>query len=317
VLLSNLTPPALDSKGRFFAAAFDRYQVVVFNPDGRLARLLGQKGEGPGEFDAAVRQIVVAPGDSVYVFHGRGQVTVFSPQLIFVRRVTVPTGSDMRVAGFVDGGGLLMRGPIRTPERAGHPYHLVSINGEVERSFGYDGKPVTPAGMPAGAPPLRVSRDGKSLWGLSPAARYDLVRWNSEGALLDSIEVVAVPWLQEPVPDLPARTIRGWGGTGTPVELPKPTIGVHMMGLDSAGLVWVGIRKPIGYDQASAEYRWSLRVEAFDPVSREVAVSRPFDTFVMLFDGTNYAYSTSGGPTDAAHYTLWRLRLRGFTQLPE
>lgn len=76
--LTGVTALDVDSRGNVYVG--DRSgQLLVFSPTGAVARRLGRKGQGPGEFDY-IQGVLVLPGDSVYTFDsGLQRGTVFGP----------------------------------------------------------------------------------------------------------------------------------------------------------------------------------------------------------------------------------------------
>jgi hypothetical protein len=77
--LSSFNHVALDSRGNAYVPDFYRSRVVVFGSDGRVARALGRRGRGPGEFES-IRTVQVLGGDSLLVYDGSlGRVSVFEP----------------------------------------------------------------------------------------------------------------------------------------------------------------------------------------------------------------------------------------------
>ncbi|QXD16777.1 6-bladed beta-propeller [Rhodocaloribacter litoris] len=79
----------LDGQGRLLVADWDAGTIHVFEADGRPAGQIGQKGEGPGEFQM-ISSLTLGPNDSLYV-HDRAlrRISVFDSEGAFVRSITV------------------------------------------------------------------------------------------------------------------------------------------------------------------------------------------------------------------------------------
>jgi hypothetical protein len=58
---------AVDSRGSVYVPDAFQHRVVVLNPDGSVARAIGRRGAGPGEF-RMIRGVQVLPGDSLLVY---------------------------------------------------------------------------------------------------------------------------------------------------------------------------------------------------------------------------------------------------------
>ena len=65
--------------GTFVSASLDAKQIAEFGPDGRLLRVMGRSGQGPGEF-AYVATLVLGPGDTLFAPDRRqGRIVAFGP----------------------------------------------------------------------------------------------------------------------------------------------------------------------------------------------------------------------------------------------
>lgn len=78
------------SDGRIFVSDEQADNVRIFAPDGTHLTTLGRSGDGPGEFRGPWR-VSAYRGDSLYVYdYQQKAVSVFAPDLSFVRRVINP-----------------------------------------------------------------------------------------------------------------------------------------------------------------------------------------------------------------------------------
>ena len=94
---------AVDSKGRILIADHQPPSVAVFSMDGEWLGSVGEKGEGPGEYEE-VRGVYVSPSDTVYVMDGRNggepRMHVYDPtDFKYVRQIKFPDDEDRRRVG--------------------------------------------------------------------------------------------------------------------------------------------------------------------------------------------------------------------------
>ncbi len=75
--------------GSLVAVDRSRTQILVFGPDGGLARMLGGPGEGPGEF-RQIDRLFSVPGDTIVAADVNRRVALFTPAEGFARTFTVP-----------------------------------------------------------------------------------------------------------------------------------------------------------------------------------------------------------------------------------
>jgi hypothetical protein len=81
---------ALDAKLRLYVADELSHEVRVFEPNGRLVRVIGREGRGPGEFEAPWT-VAVDPTDSLWVWDDAlRRFSVFSPDGAFARSFVSP-----------------------------------------------------------------------------------------------------------------------------------------------------------------------------------------------------------------------------------
>jgi hypothetical protein len=123
----------LDSRGRIIVADDLAHHVVVFGPDGRHLRTLGRQGRGPGEFESPWK-VAVDAQDSIFAWDmALGRVSVFAPDLGYVRSFPMPPQWIVNSLAFLPDGRLLVAAYARGSEGT---LHLLSRTGRVERSFG-------------------------------------------------------------------------------------------------------------------------------------------------------------------------------------
>lgn len=109
------------SDGRIFVSDEQADNVRIFAPDGTHLSTLGRSGDGPGEFKGPWR-VSSYRGDSLYVYdHIQETVSIFAPDLSFVRRVRNPiVGGNYWVRGDLADGRFLLYSPGQQ-RRGGSP----------------------------------------------------------------------------------------------------------------------------------------------------------------------------------------------------
>ncbi len=282
--------------------------LAAFDGRGRIAKIVGKVGQGPGEFQGITRAIVTV-GDSVRVFDGGNRrETVFSPTLTFVRSRTL--GLMPTDARFLAGGRLLVNAEVMTQDRAGLPLHIIGLNGDIERSFGSTEADLLPGRTPSSIRRLG-SIDGGTVW-LSHLVRYRAERWSLDGKLLEVVQR-ETKWF-------PSDAARA---TNDPLAIrPEPVL----LGtwIDSARTLWTASlvaderwrpRRPKGGgrevgppDIAERDEIYDTVVEAIDPASGILLASLRVPEAALLLDAPGWiaTYKTESG---GERLVLWRVRL--------
>jgi len=281
-----------DARGRVYVLQPDeRLPPLVFAPDGRLIRVLGRRGNGPGEYQGA-SALAAAVGDTLYVADRPGRrLTVLDPEWRFVRRAPLP-GAVTAMASTVDGA-LVVNARLADRERFGQPYHIVDRLGNHVRSFGHDRtQPLLPD---EGWRMLRVlTPDRESgFWGAAVYGEFRIEHWSADGRLRSSFirKTEWLPNLRGPVPVI------------SPTSPPGPSIrGITQ---DSAGRIWIlalvadtswhrGLSRGrqeaeagVSYDIDNLDRTFDSIIEVIDPRRRVVLVSTRIDEA--------YGYALPGG----------------------
>lgn len=254
-----------DARGRFWVFRQDEAVPSVYDRTGAFLRVLGRRGQGPAEFEAAYDMLSL-PGDSVLVLDDRTRRgTVLDPSLRPTRTISVPLG---------------LRGPVLLSwPRAvlGNGADPVASTGSLQ-VWDFRQSPARRArafGPPAGD---LVSEYGllrqyltrpreASIW-VGGASAFRLYRWSVDGVLAERWHR-APPWL----PEATAPRL------GTPSRAPSASlVGITT---DSAGRVWTVARLP-GPEWKSG---WPmLRPGTREVSTRDLVLDRLFVTLVEVFD---------------------------------
>ena len=267
-----------DSQGRFFAIG-DNFQVLVYDARGRLLKTLGRRGDGPGEFNSrnslpGIKDVVIGPADSVFVFHPP-KVTVYSPQLVYVRTISPLPFSRVQSIHSLPDGTWLIAGESRAPEHGGRSTFIVNPDATIRRSIGPGRVPNAERPTPRVAL-FYVPPDGRSIW-YAEELRYSFSQWSIDGRHLGAVEIDDTPFLPEPKP-VTRRSTRG-----VPFETREGGVAL-VNGIDTTGLVWVWARGP-GLKPEDA------LLEVIDPQTGEIHVSQKATKPVRLLPRGDLAYS--------------------------
>jgi hypothetical protein len=215
-----------DSRGRLYVApTADLATFAVYDSTGKLLRVIGREGAGPGEYGFIMR-VEVIPGDSLVVLDvGNSRMTVLSPSYQPVRSVHMP--GRFTQAKALTNGRWLVNGAVRAPAAAGLPVHILDTRGEIERSFGSERPEVRRERPQADLRLMAPAPDG-TVW-LARLDQYLLERWSLSGSLAQSLRRT-VEWFPP----------RDYGPRRETSRRPDPQ--VLDIWLDESGRLWTIIR---------------------------------------------------------------------------
>ena len=229
--------------GTFVSASLDMAQIAEFGPDGRLTRVIGRSGQGPGEL-LRLRTLIPGPGDTLFAPDmGQGRITIFGPDRAPTGTFPMPFLPDL----VMPDGSFLVASQIGRSETIGYPMHVVDREGRVVRSFGTDEPQYRPDLNSILTRKVAPGQDG-TVWAMAPA-RYILERWDpSTGERLQSTRIPS-DWFRESIEPYTDEMVR-----------PPPRVA----GLweDEDGLVWTIVQ------DADADWEPSPRANEHRPVER-------------------------------------------------
>jgi hypothetical protein len=156
-------------------------RFAVFSANGVFVRVVGAKGDQPGQF-AALELVAPVRGDTVLAFDAaHKRLTVFGPSYEFVRTVSLP-GRIQRAVAF-DGSLIVGHAVIPTVDRFGFPLHTFSsLDGRIVRSFAESERSILP-----GSDHVLyrlVERAGPETVWAARIDRYEIEEWSTSGRLL-------------------------------------------------------------------------------------------------------------------------------------
>ncbi len=290
-------------------------RLRVFTPEGKLARAVGRRGEGPGEYDVAV-WVSVTAGDSLRVADlGLGRITVLHPEhLIPVR--TQRIGGPFREIAFLDDplGRYVVAAPVMSRSGIGLPLHLMDEDGTVLRSFGAVSPILDFRDNSKSWRNITVTPDGE-VWS-SGLTSYVLERWSPETG--DRLEV-----LERGADWFPPHERYG-GGTLDPSQEPNP--GLIEIHADRAGRLWTASHVAAddwqaAFEDGSDPYGNPARrvydisryydtiVEVISPVDARVVGRARLEGNVLSFPGDGLVATRALEPPGYPVVRVWRIEL--------
>jgi hypothetical protein len=336
VLIDPGTNLSRDSRGRFFAVGFGGRSILIFGADGRFERAFGRAGRGPGEFSSTVYGARIN-ADTLFVFTTDSRVAVFSPQLSYMRTVTLyvlapslPTvvGSDSRI---------VVSAFVRKPESIAYHFHEVAEDGKVLRSFGPRDSVVAPyPGMDgaAGLSPRKrfeLSALDERAWTTALDTRFTLNGWG-KSPQPDSLNFSRVPWLAaNPVPPtraerkadaLAAALAIGEGRPQPPFRTP-PRPSANVIRADQLGRLWVLVTVPFNSGQRPAGplascrgatsdlypgWRACVLLDVIDHRSRTLLTSTLLEEPRLFVPGTDLMYALRADANGIIMIPVFRVR---------
>lgn len=151
---------ALDRNGRVYVADDANHRVAVFGRDGAFVANVGREGAGPGEFRNPWL-VRVDPHDSVFVWDiTLARISVFDPQLRYVRGFRTPPQWMVNGIAFLPDGRLVIAA-FGSGERS--PLHLFDRAGSRLGSFGPALRPDGLGGFERSLLGGDVAIDGRTL----------------------------------------------------------------------------------------------------------------------------------------------------------
>lgn len=217
---------ANDREGRYFVSPdASRGRVMVFDAKGRLRRLLGRAGDGPGEYRWAESVRALRDGGVYVVDPIAGRLSVYDAGLRLREERRLLRGLHDAWSG--PGDSIVGLGFAMGRQSIGLPLHVLASDGTVARSFGNARSATlfTPESEVRAARHAALAPDS-TFW-LAPFHEYQLEQWSFDGRRISS-RVIPSDWFESWF-----RRPRDREDMARPVT---EVAGIHV---DNAGLVWV------------------------------------------------------------------------------
>jgi hypothetical protein len=296
----------IDSRGRYWI--FQELEPpTVFHPDGRVDRMIGRKGSGPGEFRSANTGIVV--GDSMLVLDWlESRATMVGPDLKPGRIVRLRQGiGDIKALRWPS---LLVTGghmsDSRPPNSTMHRLSMETGETRLLSSFGPQGT----GGSMGNVEVQQLLGDAKDgIWS-TYWNRVHITKWNSHGKP-NAVLTRRYAWYTGETP----------ATMGTPTS--PPTARTGALAEDNEGLLWLFIHTPAptwreGWEAPPTRFpgggtEYTARKMGFDKLFRTyVEVIDPMQARVVARHTINgYVFETLPGRRIA----LYRVDANGFPRV--
>lgn len=259
----------IDSRGRYWV--FQELEPpTVFHPDGRVDRVIGRKGSGPGEFRSANSGIVI--GDSMLVFDWQEtRATMVGPDLKATRTIRTRHGiGDVVLLKWPTA--LVTVGHMQDAVPANSTMHLLSMADTSTRRIKSLGPRGTGGSMGNVAVNQTLGPAPNGFWS-AYSQRPQFMLWGPDGVARASF-TRRLDWYTGEQPSSP-----GWGK-----EPPTPrTAGVEE---DTEGLLWFFIHTPA----PTWRDAWTakpMRVGGGSEfVIRDIGFHKLYQTYVEVIDPT-------------------------------
>jgi len=306
---------AVDSEDRYYVTPlFSRGEVAVYDATGRLAKVVGRSGDGPGEFRLPV--LVGVDGfDSVHVFEPTRR-SIFTPGAESFSRLTNHHEVVVQQALTLRNGDDIVQN-VRALNLA-EPLHLIeSTSGTVVRSFGAaEPEPIetrTPLGFYR-----QIAEGSAGVW-VARTNRYYVERWTRTGELALVLSR-AVNWFKP------------WDGVWSHPYRFRPEPRLRAIWEDEQGRVWIVVQvaaidwkaADVGARREYALHPDSLAamgqtfvgpydtiVEVLDPVAGRVIVSQRFPENFQGSVGRGRVREAKLAPDGDIQIVIWELSLKG------
>ncbi len=315
------------SDGRIAVLDVGRHRVQLFAADGSFIGSIGQRGQGPGEFDQPWR-LIRAPGDTLGVYDMSGHLELLPAGGAGSRRVRLPWGSEAgtaQILGSFSAGGYLAimnefpghprdgRNPLFSslhamlPSGAAGPRLGRHQSTEFVFRRGSDGKLRNVATLFWAEPGMAALPSGY-VWCLSTA--FDCQIWSNTGTHLRSIRA---PVTAEAVDDAKVRELTGImlanASTATDSVAVRAQVAeaermerlpvLSLIRTDAHGRIWM---RPYVWRPSETTARW-LVFEVGGQVLGTVSVPAK----LQLFDiGADYVLGADRDEDDAERVVMYR-----------
>jgi hypothetical protein len=286
-----------DAHGRYWRFS-NTAPPALFDASGRFLRMLGRKGQGPGEYIAPQNALFV--GDSVVVLDVRQRrASVLNSELQYVRAMVMPAQMYQTVVlSWPDS--IIMGARVPSAASVGWPLHLVSFGRRgddnkayVVTSFGPGDGSARPSDGMVRSWYVTPSKDG--FWAAPPTS-YRVLKWKRKG--LEMVQTLRrdPSWFRGES----SGTLGGPERTGAPWRPPGPiVVGIEE---DSEGLLWAYLNVPgpswkeawtlvkrdldAGKQPRMSDLGWEklyqTRIEVIDPAAGRVLARTVLDGFLAI-----------------------------------
>ena len=291
---------ALDSSHIFLERV---HNINVYDRRGRLLRIIGQEGEGPGEFHRIQALAVTSAGNIVAVDPPR--MSILSPDGTIVSTTTMPVRINRGGLEIARGDTLFAAGSMPTNDRFGSPFAQMTFDGTLLRYFGDNEVESVDAVMAGRMMPRLIAYD--SQYGVVSVKQFAFVleQWNADGTLKGAT-AVENDWFAWP----PARP------SGTDAHSLNPESMFKGIQFDDHGRVWLVAQVPdrnwkAVKDGSSPDLPnlFDTFIEVLDPTSLHSVCSARLDGYPQGFPSPGYLATYRLNAASEPIITIWKVNV--------
>jgi hypothetical protein len=296
-----------NADGQFLVASRVRpWEILIFGPDGAFARTIGQRGEGPGEFEW-IAWMSRGGEDTLHVIDMlRHRWTVLSPGQEVLRTAEYRGEFNHQLAVFANGSAAFSSF-VAASANTGDQIHLTGPDGQILRSFGGEGGKPVQYDLPSGWARILAVASDSTVWA-APLNDYRIALWHTDGRKL-------LEFARQPLPFTP------WIEVRPPSRDEPPQTIVRALRQDAEGRLWLlyhvadqrwrdgvyEMRTPEGVSTDSDRNALlDTVVEVIDPEQGTVLASLRVEEALHGFAADGVAYSFS---ETEVRIQIWALRL--------
>lgn len=301
----------MDGRERYWLWEHNDGGPRVFDRTGRFLRKNGRRGQGPGEFEI-LADVLIIPGDSVFVIDAARRATMFGPDLEPVRHQR--TEQTLQYSAVLDWPRTVIGFSHYASGRRGGPvFHVMmfdSVTSRVMHSFGPEWGGPDPGAIQSTLRAIAPSRTG--IWA-APHESYRVEHWTADGSNT---------LVLERTPAWPPRATGEVGNvqTGTP-----PPNSLQAIREDEEGRLWTfikvaapnwrdGLPRDARETRASAyepDALFRTLIEVIDPRTHRVVARRQLNEWVAYTLPGNRAAIYFVGRDDVPRLRIVQLTLEG------
>jgi hypothetical protein len=300
---------ARDASGRFLLPnGGDRSEILVFNPNGRLASRFRTGDSTPG--GRLIEVLDVDEAGRLHVLDAIAQRhATYSPAFELIDVQPVPVVMGYTGAAHLEDGRIVVNFAAWTPEHIGRPIRVIDGSGNILRSIGDDRVAIRTDQSPITQQRHIAAAGGTTFWA-AHTNQYRIELWDADGTKLREIRR-QVPWFQ------PWTTV-----AKRPNERPETRIvafrrrndGLLAVLIRTAADSWRTSLRPAnderrGYLPNPPEGYWDTVVELLDETTGEVVASESVGAYLVTFAGDDHVVGYNQDAYGDPYVDIWRLSI--------
>lgn len=310
VSIGQFSTVSTDTLGNYYVgSSYATGSILIFSAAGRLSRVIGRRGSGPGEISSAWWIPVIPKADSIMVLDsGNQRLSVFTADGRFVRSRFLPAGFSYLV---LHDDVIAFTGLFGSRENFGYPVHLIHKDSKMIRSFGLGPtERILGPDDPDLVRHLSPSSEPGSFW-MHHTASYIIELWRMDGRLIRRFERVTSlfpprqrydRWNPRPLDDFIAMRETPWGLLTITADEQEDWHLTLPMPARRGG-------EPRYPNMAELHKVHDTVFEFLDPKSGSVIKRGRHDTYFSGFVNDTTVYALHLDEVGRSYVDIWRVRL--------